>query len=106
MANLRTDYRDDVLDTSVNTKRKFNMITNSDGTVSFEDVTEYSQVGDSYGSTDINETNGTVNELSVKFKDYLPKTGGNVAELTVAGSKVITAADISVVNGVVNLNLS
>ena len=106
MANLRTDYRDDVLDASVNTKRKFNMITNSDGTVSFEDVTEYSQVGDSYGSTDINETNGAVNELSVKFKDYLPKTGGNVTNLTVAGSKVITAADVSVVNGVVNLNLS
>ena len=63
MANLRTDYRDDVLDTSVNTKRKFNMITNLDGTVSFEDVTKYAQVGDSYGSTDINETNGAVNEL-------------------------------------------
>lgn len=61
MANLRTDYKDDVLDTSVNTKRKYNMITNSDGTVSFEDATAYSQNGDSFGAADINSANEEVN---------------------------------------------
>lgn len=45
-------------------------------------------------------------EMNAKLEDYLPKSGGNVTNLTVAGSKVITAADVSVVNGVVNLNLS
>lgn len=37
---LKTNYKEDVLAAS-NTKRKYNMITNDDGTVSFEDVTEY-----------------------------------------------------------------
>ena len=55
---LKTDYKDDVLDTSVNERRKYQMIQNGDGTVSFVDVTEYSQVGDSFGGADINATNG------------------------------------------------
>lgn len=51
---LKTDYKDDVLDTSANTQRKYQMIQNDDGTVSFVDVTEYSQVGDSFGAADVN----------------------------------------------------
>lgn len=77
MADLKTTYKDDVLDTTKNTKRRFNMITNSDGTVSFEDVTEYSQVGDSFGAADINATNEAVSALNTKtsslysdFKDF------------------------------------
>lgn len=46
MADLKTNYKDDVLDTSKNEKRKFRMIQNDDGTVSFEDATEYTQEGD------------------------------------------------------------
>ena len=61
---LRTDYKDDILDTSVNEKRKYNLITNSDGTVSLEDMTEYSQFGDSFGGADINRTNGEINRIS------------------------------------------
>lgn len=61
MADLRTDYKDDVLDTSVNTQRKYQMTTNEDGTVSFTDVTEYSQVGDTFGAADVNATNEAVN---------------------------------------------
>ena len=60
---LKTDYKDDVLDASKNTRRKYQMIQNEDGTVSFVDVTEYSQVGDSFGSADINATNKAVGEL-------------------------------------------
>lgn len=40
------------------------MIQNDDGTVSFEDVTEYTQTGDSFGAKDINETN---TEVEKKF---------------------------------------
>lgn len=64
MADLKTNYKDDVLDTSKNEKRKFRMIQNDDGTVSFEDATEYTQEGDSFGSADINATNGKVNEIN------------------------------------------
>ena len=42
----RTDYKDDVLDTSQNSRRKYKMVNNSDGTISLEDATEYLQHGD------------------------------------------------------------
>lgn len=48
-------YKDDILDTSVNTRRKYRMIQNADGTVSFEDATTYLQIGDNFGAADINE---------------------------------------------------
>lgn len=59
---LRTDYKDDILDLTQNTQRKYRMITNADGTVSFEDVTVYSQVGDSFGAAELNEIANSVNE--------------------------------------------
>lgn len=51
-------YKDDILDTSVNTRRKYNMIENADGTVSLEDATTYLQVGDDFGAADVNEIQG------------------------------------------------
>ena len=59
---LRTDYKDDILDLTQNTKRKYRMVTNADGTVSFDDVTVYSQVGDSFGAAELNEIANSVNE--------------------------------------------
>lgn len=72
MADLPTNLKDDILDSSVNTRRKYNMIENPDGTVEFEDVTEYRQVGDEYGAGLINETNKQVNarvEKAVVVRD-------------------------------------
>lgn len=70
MSDLKTTYKDDLLDTSVNEKRKYNMIQNSDGTVSFEDVTTYSQIGDSFGAADINATNKKVNEVNSNLNGF------------------------------------
>lgn len=64
---LKTDYKEDIL-ASGNTRRKYNMITNDDGTVSFEDVTEYEQTGDSFGATDVNQINEAVTALSGGYK--------------------------------------
>ncbi len=61
MAALRTDYKDDVFEGN----RKYTMISNSDGTVSFVDATVYSQVGDNYGSNDINAQNQAINEKGI-----------------------------------------
>ena len=69
MADLKTTYKDDLLDTSVNEKRKYNMIQNADGTVSLEDVTVYSQVGDSFGAGDVNKANEKINELNNALAD-------------------------------------
>lgn len=63
---LKTNYKEDVLAAS-STKRKYNMITNADGTVSFEDVTEYQQTGDNFGAGDINRTNTAVNGNAEKI---------------------------------------
>lgn len=77
MADLKTSYTDDVLDTSKNTKRKYNIIQNEDGTVSFEDVTEYLQIGDVFSGGDLNKTNAAINnntknisELNSKIVTY------------------------------------
>lgn len=61
MAQLRTDYKDQTLNTSVNTQRKFREVSNSDGTVSFTDATSYTEQGDTFGAGDINNTNAVVN---------------------------------------------
>ena len=64
MSDLKEDYLDDVLDVTKNTKRRYRMIQNEDGTVSFEDVTDYSQIGDSFGAKDVNAINEAINGLS------------------------------------------
>lgn len=60
---LKENYKDDILDVSVNTKRKYRMTENADGTISLDDETVYTQEGDSFGASDMNATNGKVNAL-------------------------------------------
>lgn len=60
---LKTDYKDDVLDTSVNERRKYQMIKNEDDTISLEDVTKYLQTGDNFGSKDVNKITKSLNNL-------------------------------------------
>ena len=88
MTDLRTDYKDDVLDTSVNTQRKYQMTTNEDGTVSFTDVTEYSQVGDTFGAADVNAMNEAVNSCFQSVSD-----GKALVASAITGKGVITAAE-------------
>lgn len=78
---LRTDYKDDILENSMNGKRLYR-IALQDGTFLYgniEDYSLYSQQGDVFGAKDINETNEAVN-------NKLPKTGG-----TITGELVIDA---------------
>ena len=65
---LLTDFQDDVISESMNGKRRYKMENNADGTVSLEDVTEYEQVGNSYGAGQINATNEAVNQSFDKNK--------------------------------------
>lgn len=67
MADLKTNYVDDVLDTTKNQLRKYQQIQNDDGTVSFVDVTEYTQVGTSFGAKDMNDTNAAINDVNRKL---------------------------------------
>lgn len=74
---LKTDYTDAIWVG----KKRYNQITNSDGTLSFDDVTEYSQQENSfYGADDANSTNEAINyimkalendtDLYTDFKTY------------------------------------
>ena len=44
--SLKTDFKDAIPASGAGTLRKYQQIDNGDGTISFQDVTEYSQVGD------------------------------------------------------------
>ena len=59
---LSTDFKDDIL-ASQNSKRKYTQVNNSDGTVSFQDSTAYSQVGSQYGAKEVNEERKAINEI-------------------------------------------
>ena len=65
---LPTNYRDDILNSSAEGKRKYVMSYNQDGTVSFEDVTPYEQVGSDFGAGDINTANEAINQSFDKNK--------------------------------------
>lgn len=58
---LRTDYKNDELNTAVNTERQFEEVTNPNGTKSYRDVTDYSQVGDDFGADLVNSQNAEIN---------------------------------------------
>lgn len=70
MATLRTNYKDDVLDTSQNQERVYRVMNGSTtvhASVSLEDITVYSQQGDSFGAADINATNAEVNGINARI---------------------------------------
>lgn len=81
MADLKTNYVDDVLDTTKNQVRKYQQIQNNDGTVSFVDVTEYTQVGTSFGAKDINDTNAAINAVNGNL--------GTQATMSLSGTTLI-----------------
>ena len=64
MTELMTNFKDDILAESMEGRRRYQMITNEDGTVSFADVTEYLQVGSEFGQAEVNAIH---RELNKKF---------------------------------------
>ena len=60
---LKTNYKDYQFQEG-ETLRKYQQISNDDGTISLRDVTSYQQEGDRFSASDINSTNAKVNELS------------------------------------------
>ena len=83
---LKTDYKDDALDTSVNTQRKYQVTENSDGTKTLTDKTTYLQVGDKFGAAEVNEICKAINTLiaqlngwTIAVVDSLPTESDQVA---------------------------
>lgn len=85
---LRTDFKDDIINTEISDKRRYEMIDNPDGTISLEDMTTYYQIGSMYGAEQINKTNETINALIDKTSkiDNTPDEEKNVAYAEEAGN--------------------
>ena len=86
MATLRTNYQDDILAAAMDGKRQYQMINNPNDTVSFVDVTDYTQNGDTFSAGDVNGIDTQVNANTQ-----------NIA--TNAGNIIINANNIASVDG-------
>lgn len=82
-ATLPVNFKDDILNSSMNGKRRYNLIQNSDGTVSLEDVSTYDQVGSNFGAGNINAINQAVNESFDKNK--IVKSLDDISAITESG---------------------
>lgn len=60
-STVPVNFKDDIMNSSMGGKRRYKMINNSDGTISFEDATTYDQVGSNFGAAQLNATNKAVN---------------------------------------------
>lgn len=71
---LKTNYKDDILDTSKNTNKVYTVVDETGAIihrrVSLNEVTEYSQEGDTFGASDINATNTEVNRLTESLNGF------------------------------------
>ena len=97
---LKTDYKDYIPASGAGTLRKYQRIDNGDGTVSFQDVTEYAQTGDKNQAGVINTTNAAVNEINTSKGEaggyasldeygHIPKEQLNMPEPTYSGKLVV-----------------
>ena len=93
---LPVNFKDDVLASSMDGKRRYNMITNSDGTVSFEDVTTYSQEGSNFGSAQINNTNGEINKINNNVLDTIEEISANTSGGKFAGALALKNVNNSI----------
>lgn len=97
---LPVDFKDDIMNSAMGGKRRYRMINNSDGTVSFEDVTTYDQVGSNFGAGQMNATNEAVNAAADagKIIDDIEVIRNVTKEGYVAGALALKQVDDSLVN--------
>lgn len=62
MAELSLDFQNEIINETINEKRRYVMTENEDGTVSFTDVTSYSQAGTKYGAEEVIEEREAINQ--------------------------------------------
>lgn len=81
---LKTDFKDSILKNTTENK-KYKMTNNSDNTVSFTDVTEYSQEGSPYGAKEVNEEREAINSVIVPKTRTVNGSSGMAYNITEAG---------------------
>lgn len=87
---LPTNFQDDVLNASMNGKRRYMLLQQDDGSYILNDVTNYDTEGSTFGAAQINATNQAVNQ-SVDKDDVLntsEEVEANTDEKKVTGALV------------------
>lgn len=73
--SLKTDYKDAMYDG----QRRYWLIKNEDGTYSILDATTYTQVGDKFGSNDVNAINTEINKMQQMQTVLVPASAWSAA---------------------------
>lgn len=89
---LSVEYQDDVLASSMNNQRRYTQTANSDGTISLTDATTYTQVGSTFGASDINATNAAIMGF-VSQTTTFSTDGNTITEVDSVGRKRVTVID-------------
>lgn len=98
---LKDDYSNDVLNTVANSNVKYIMTDNGDGTISLQDATSYTTLGDSLDASVINSTNTVVNAIGNQVTQNVTDIGINASAITT------NTSDIAVLQeGKINLDTS
>lgn len=58
---MKTDWKEDILAPSMDGKRRYHIYENEDASISLIDSTEYDQVGDVFGATELNQIGVEIN---------------------------------------------
>lgn len=88
--SLKEDYKNDIYPGM----RKYRMVQNADGTISLDDVTQYTQEGDIFSADDMNNTNKAVNNIDRDNTAFRQDIQGKVAQVestvgTLTGGRAI-----------------
>lgn len=92
---LATNFKDDVLADSEQ-RRRYRIIENDDGTISFEDVTEYSQTGSKFGALEVNQERQAINELDenkINYSDIINTLGSTATNRPLSAAQGKSLSD-------------
>lgn len=96
MAVLPTDYQDDVLASSMNGKRRYQLQLQDDGTYILNDVTTYNSVGSTFGASLLNQICAEINKKFDSDDVIDPTTAespGYAADAKATGDALKTQGD-------------
>lgn len=79
---LKTNYVDDALNTSVNTNVRFIETDNGDGTISLQDATAYTTLGDQLSASVLNGIGTVVNAIGAQVTTNVSDISTNATNIS------------------------
>ena len=79
---LKTNYVDDALNTNVNTNVRFIETDNGDGTISLQDATAYTTLGDQLSASVLNGIGTVVNAIGAQVTTNVSDISTNASNIT------------------------